>query len=180
MQFIYHNFKDIVRIYEVIILVSSLLWGVVLGDVRGLVLVLGMILNHSINKFLKDSSRSIFGEKSAFGKRPKGAINCGLFIDPDNPKRPSSSYGFPSGHSQMSAFISTVVIMYLLNQDKDKSGKNKKTVPWSSYLIMAIIPLISMYMRVHLGCHTVGQVIGGALIGVVIGYVFLKLTPRMS
>ena len=67
-------------------------------------------------------------------------------------------YGMPSGHAQM-VFFSTSFIFFAL--------KNKYIS-----LVYFIISLISMYQRVKYKNHTVSQVVGGAFVGSISGYLF--------
>ena len=53
-----------------------------------------------------------FGKKVPFlgdGERPEGAENCGVFGVTEK----ATTYGMPSGHSQIAAFYSCYSILYL-------------------------------------------------------------------
>jgi len=91
------------------------------------------------------------------GERPKNAINCGSFINPYNPFKPSSSYGMPSGHSQLAVAVATYQIL----------KHNFKT---ESILFWGAIASTTSISRYTLGCHTPQQVIVGVLLGLSCGY----------
>lgn len=89
------------------------------------------------------------------------------------PKNPTVyNSGFPSGHSQMSAFVSTILIKKLM---KTPTNKNK-------FLIFCLVihTLLVMYSRLETNHHTVTQVICGALIGVIYGHYFDKFISEQK
>jgi membrane-associated phospholipid phosphatase len=78
-----------------------------------------------------------------------------------NDRRPTENcgenYGWPSGHSQFASFLGTYL---LLNVNSD--------IP----ILIAVTTGVSytMYSRLYMGCHTLFQVISGAVFGIVLGY----------
>ena len=76
-------------------------------------------------------------------------------------------YGMPSGHAQ-SVFFSTSFLFFAL--------KNKYVS-----LVYLIVSLNSMYQRVKYKNHTVSQVVCGAIIGSICGYLFyLSAMSKLS
>ena len=96
--------------------------------------------------------------------RPKGAKNCGAFIDEYNINKLSNTYGMPSGHSLSSMIISFFLIGYIL----DHHEKNIQR-----YILIVVVFLLGLSIcisRVYLNCHTTLQIIIGGILGSLIGY----------
>ena len=108
------------------------------------------------------------------GARPVGATGCGVCID----YKKSTSYGMPSGHSQLAWFLATYIIYenYQHYNKSKQTNKNKQNYIWyniwySSIFVLGIAIYIS-YSRVYIEkCHTLSQVIVGALLGIICGRV---------
>ena len=120
--------------------------------------------------------KPLLGNKKYFllgsGERPKGAKNCGLFVEGDT-KRPNS-YGMPSGHSQGSAFFLTYLLMHLRDTN---ININKKIIGGS---LFTFITLGVMYSRIYLKCHTIQQVILGGLFGMGFGYLYYENKDKIK
>jgi len=115
------------------------------------------------------------------GSRPVGAMSCHFAID----GKRATSYGMPSGHSQIAWTIGTYLICQLVNRfignvnQNSKQGNDNTTASiildniWifiSIGLILAVMIYIS-YSRVYIeGCHTIQQVSLGGIVGVVLGF----------
>ena len=94
------------------------------------------------------------------GRRPDGAISCGLFKD----NKPSNSFGMPSGHALFCGFSFVYWYYYI---QKNSSPKYKKIIIFIWFLISCILAL----SRVYLGCHTIEQVAIGFIIGSIIALI---------
>lgn len=94
------------------------------------------------------------------GRRPIGAVSCGIVND----GKPCISFGMPSGHAMISGF--TFMYFYLYINQHFTSAKNKILLK----LLLFIVSISVCISRILFGCHTVQQVIIGALIGLVFGY----------
>ena len=95
------------------------------------------------------------------GRRPDGAMSCGLYKD----NKLSNSFGMPSGHALFCGF-SFVYWYYYLDKNIDSKYKNIIIFIW-----LAISCLLAL-SRVYLGCHTIQQVIIGFIIGSMIAVFF--------
>jgi membrane-associated phospholipid phosphatase len=111
--------------------------------------IIGSILNLAINNILKGIIKQ---------PRPDEDIQIFNASKMLNKRFGPDQYGMPSGHAQM-VFFSTSFIFFAL--------KNKYIS-----LVYFIISLISMYQRVKYKNHTVSQVVGGAFVGSISGYLF--------
>ena len=114
------------------------------------------------------------------GARPYGASGCHFTLD----GKPSTTFGMPSGHSQIAWFISTYILCKVINNWNNNNNNTrsnpKETVItifsylWliaSSIIILSIAFYIS-YSRVYIeGCHTKQQVILGGILGVACGFI---------
>lgn len=101
------------------------------------------------------------------GTRPLGAHSCSSFIS--SPLIPTTSFGMPSGHSQLAWFFSVYAclnIIYNHNMNLIEWTKNKKIL---SCIALILLSITISYSRVSIeGCHTTGQVIVGGLLGILI------------
>lgn len=130
-----------------------------------------VFLSNGIEKEIFNNIYNLFGTDSlpiiGFGTRPKGASNCGSYLV--FPNKPATSYGMPSGHSELAWFISIYIILDLLYGTRNTS--NIIILVNSSILI--IYAFINSYARVVIEkCHTTGQVCVGALLGIVKAVIF--------
>ena len=112
------------------------------------------------------------------GTRPLGAHSCGSFISV--PLIPATSFGMPSGHSQLAWFFTTYACLSIINNRFDYFQNlqihwNQKLQLLSCAGLILFAGLIS-YSRVYIEyCHTPGQVITGWLIGIVTGCIAFKI-----
>ena len=163
------TFQGFERAYPLIIVFSLFMGYFIEHDSNYLLFAIALKISSLMNQGLKDFVfKKIMGSKEfpilGKGTRPKGAKDCGEFIDTDN--RKSSSYGMPSGHSNFSAFFGIVMILMIINSNY---SKNIKTI---KILIILIISGIIMFSRINLGCHTSQQVLIGGIIGAILGYFY--------
>ena len=125
------------------------------------------------------------GKKSlpilGIAKRPANAISCGTYLDGIL----STTYGMPSGHSQLAWSITTYVILKMIKKWYNSDKENKPiTILGYIWLILSCILIVGIavyisYSRVYIeGCHTIQQVIIGGIIGSIMGFlVFFFETP---
>lgn len=158
---------------------------------RNLLYLAAYCCNFIANGATKLGMRALYetlGVKSlpllGIGARPQGATNCGTFLTWNN--IPAVTYGMPSGHSQNAWFFATYMILelwrYYNNNITDSTNASNR---WDDSIIsrhpyvaiglafgLAIFAAIVSYSRVWIeGCHTVQQVIVGALSGIFIGII---------
>jgi membrane-associated phospholipid phosphatase len=94
--------------------------------------------------------------KSIF-KRPRGATDCSIFNDGGLVDQHS---GFPSGHVSSISFL----MMY----EMFKRTAHQLTV--HTYLMYMIPVLLIGMSRYAKGCHTIGQIVAGYLLGTYMAY----------
>jgi membrane-associated phospholipid phosphatase len=125
-----------------------------------------------IYNLLKVQSLPLLG----IGKRPVGATSCTFILD----DIPSTSYGMPSGHSQIIWTFGIYIICKIIDK-WHKTTTNQDTTTqlqglgyiWviSSILFILSIMVYVSYSRVYIeGCHTIQQVVVGGMLGVLIGF----------
>jgi len=126
--------------------------------------IANFIINFSLKNFvfkpiMKDRTYPILGR----GLRPEGAKNCGEFRDNFFNKKIipklSTSYGFPSGHSQCAGLFMTFIYEHF---------RDNPYIFYPSLIYSLYIP----YTRVNLGCHTIEQTIFGYIFGIITYYLF--------
>tara|TARA_B000000557_G_scaffold263889_2_gene267794 strand:+ start:127 stop:609 length:483 start_codon:yes stop_codon:yes gene_type:complete len=150
-------------IINIIVLVDF----IITKNLKKLFFLLFIIFNGGFNYIIKHFIlKPILGNKEhaiiGSGSRPKGAKNCGHFIN----NKKATTYGMPSGHSQNISLFVTYYILELL--DSIDSHKN------ILILLLIITGIFIMYSRVKFRCHTIQQVILGGIIGVAMGNIFYK------
>ena len=121
-----------------------------------------------IYKLLNKTTLPILGS----GARPKNAKSCSLVLD----NKLATSYGMPSGHSQIAWTIAAYIIFKII-KNWYYNKKDNKIITSFGYIwliISCIFVLVSAvyisYSRVYIeGCHTIQQVIVGGSIGIISG-----------
>ena len=126
-----------------------------------------ILKNYIFKPLLKNNSYPFIGT----GIRPKNAMNCGIFRDNffDNKReiKISSSYGFPSGHSQSAGYFMAFIHKYF---------KNSPIIYYSSLIYSIYIP----YTRIILNCHTIQQIISGYIFGIITFYLFDFIENKLN
>jgi len=161
--------SGILRAYPVIMMYSTVLLYVMTSDFDFLYLLIMLFLGEGINYTLKYKVlKPIFGDHIPIlgqGSRPTGAKDCGIFLSKKEKKL--TSYGMPSGHSQNSALFATFLILKLLGE-----GINISLIV--KIAIIAGWSLSVMVSRWVFNCHTVGQILIGATLGIFFGATAFK------
>lgn len=125
-----------------------------------------------IYKLLKTENLPLLG----IGKRPPGATSCTFTLD----NIPSTSFGMPSGHSQLIWTIGTYLIYKLIDKWTKTTSASETKIQMQAlgyiWIICITIFILSImvyvsYSRVYIeGCHTLQQVIIGGLLGILSGF----------
>lgn len=134
-------------------------------------------LNWSIKTLIAKPIYSLIGKERlpilGIGRRPFGAVSCGYILN----GKPSTSYGMPSGHSQIAWTLTTYLLYKTIVRIKNLTYVNKThdiiLCIWLSLLCILLLcfAIYVSYSRVYIeGCHTLQQVIIGGSIGVVCGF----------
>lgn len=101
------------------------------------------------------------------GSRPPGAHSCKSFVSV--PLLPATSFGMPSGHSQLAWFFAIYGCFILCSNPVSYFSNNtmNQTLKIISCIGLITIAAIISYSRVFIEeCHTPGQVCIGGLIGI--------------
>ena len=143
------------------VLISSLLEGIIFQDNRGLVFFIALCINFVINFILK----SILWARNENAKRPSGATDskCG------------DKYGNPSGHAQFAWFFAIFWILYILISNTFTNT----TANVLSCISLVLIAIIISSGRIIIQCHTLSQVLLGAVIGIIIGIIAFFCTKNI-
>jgi len=143
---------------------------------EGIILFLAFLTSEVLNKIFKTLCRNIMKNKKfpilGQGTRPPVAV-FELPQDGKMYKTSISSYGMPSGHSQLAGLFSSYIILRTYNNNV-LSLPNKLFI----YGLMLFIAFYVMYSRVKEYWHTIQQTIVGALIGVGLGYFTYKVYEK--
>ena len=83
-----------------------------------------------------------------------------------------TGYGMPSSHSQFMAFFAVQVILYTHYNIR----LDHPLLKWLLYLPTVVLALLVMYSRIHLGYHSIEQVLVGSSIGIAYSVLWFSLT----
>ena len=183
MKYIDINRKNVIptlsRISPIIFLIILIFNCILVPGYRSyylFIIYIILILSNSIIKnIIAKPLYNLLNVKSlpilGIGARPNGASSCGFILD----NKLGTSFGMPSGHSQIAWAIATYIIV--------KSYKTKKITfnnifnnifnyIWLilSYLLILVCTIYISYSRVNIErCHTYEQVIVGGILGICCG-----------
>ena len=184
------TFPTLARTSPVILQIIMILYAMMIPGFNSFYLVILVILTTLFNAFLKYAVMKplykLSGGNDLFllgsGSRPSGAMSCKFALD----GKKATSFGMPSGHSQIAWTIGTYLICRLINRFIDNVNQNSKQnnntklaslildniwIFISISVILGIMIFIS-YSRVYIeGCHTIQQVSVGGIIGVILGFI---------
>jgi len=177
------------RTSPVLLTIIMILYAMMIPGFNSFYLVILVLFTNVYNAFLKYViMKPLYkwsGNNNLFilgiGTRPEGAKSCQFVID----DKKATSFGMPSGHSQIAWTMGTYLICRLINRfidniNQDSNQNNTTNMAtiildniWifiSIGVILSIMIYIS-YSRVYIeGCHTIQQVCVGGIVGVVLGF----------
>jgi membrane-associated phospholipid phosphatase len=139
--------------------------------------VLVVLSNWVIKHFMVKPLYKLFNKTRlpilGMGTRPSGAASCQFTLDNIS----ATSFGMPSGHSQIAWTVATYMIARLINNWKNANKDNKAITSFGyiwlilSCLLVLAGALYISYSRVYIeGCHTFEQVTVGGLLGILCGF----------
>ena len=155
------------------------------GSTDAATLFFALLGQEAFNYLAKKTCKIIFGKDNATMKRPPGAMDTGIY--PQHQPKVSTTQGMPSGHSQTSWFICTIMIQSIVQSSRSTIGKLL-----SCLFAMTVASLVTISRTKHGGklCvhvngvqrapHTVLQVIVGAGLGIVLGLVAYNYQPSSN
>jgi membrane-associated phospholipid phosphatase len=115
---------------------------------------------------------TIFGQ----GPRPTGAKGSGCFLN--FPLKQATSWGMPSGHSQLSWYVVGFLIGYIFIWRPHAFTVAHKI---GATVFVVLAALVVSFSRVWVeGVHTPAQVFIGGLLGFIIGLITLALTRHFA
>ena len=145
-----------IRFSPAIFMASAFMFVILNPCYNSIYFLVYLIIVQLSTKIFKHVAKKLYGKRESIpilgrGMRPEGACGCGLIND----NKPSTTFGMPSGHSQIAWSVSTYLIL------------KYKSTPQTIFLL-TLAGYIS-FSRVMIGCHTIGQVITGGVIGILSG-----------
>jgi len=110
------------------------------------------------------------------GPRPTGAKGSGCFLE--FPLKSPTSWGMPSGHSQLAWYVVGFLVGYLLIWRPHAFTTVHKII---AIMFIVLAALVVSFSRVWVeGVHTPAQVIIGGLLGFIIGLITVSLTRHFA
>lgn len=177
----------IARTSPVLLTMIMILYAMMIPGFNAIYLVALVLITNGFNALLKYGVMKplykLSGGNQIFllgsGSRPSGATSCQFSID----GKKATSFGMPSGHSQIAWTMGTYLICRLvsrfINNLNQKQGNNTAVASiilddiWIFISIAVILGacIFISYSRVYIeGCHTIQQVSVGGVVGIVLGF----------
>ena len=168
------------RASPVMIIIGSTICYILFQKKFGLYFSIYLLLVDIIGHYLKIISKKyLYNGKVNLpiigrGPRPKGAKFTGCFIDDNNLEGISKSYGMPSGHSIIAMSTAVMLSCFIIENYPDTIHRK------ISLILLNVVVAMILYSRIYLGCHTIGQVAVGSIIGVILGFIGIKLFKKLN
>ena len=193
----FKNVFNFLQTFPEISLYFSILGSLIFQNIWIIGYTIGLLINLVANFILKELIfRPLYGNTKNIpilgrGLRPVGASNCDSYNNCS--KKPSLTFGMPSGHSMMIWFTITFIMIYLIakrfstnilnnknnenNEDKESEENSSVSLTniqfYISVITLIILGILMGYSRVFITkCHTVQQVIVGSILGIGFGYLY--------
>ena len=142
----------------VIMIVIPSLFSMLFGNAKGGLLALGSIFNLVINMMLKFTIKQKAEYPIGISKKI-----CTLFEDyiiSADAKSPSTDFRMPSAHTQTIGFVFGFFLGRMIVNKQFKIGR--------FFILLLLVALVS-WSRYNVKCHTMPQVVVGAVIGTALG-----------
>jgi membrane-associated phospholipid phosphatase len=164
----YRWIYDTISLYEFTMILSLTILGASTKNLYILSIVALLFAKQIPEKLVKYSIRGDFGDE--LNQRPYDAKNCNMINEGG---RAVDRPGFPSGHSTVAYILLTIAVYEWIQQQKGLHG-----TPPILIFILLFFALAVPFARVQSHCHTIQQVLGGAILGIVIGLIFCIFIDR--
>ena len=116
-----------------------------------------------IGNFLtKKLFKYIFPNEQLFLRPSPPSTGCGVFSECG--AGGSNTYGFPSGHAQLTSLTAMFWSLYICYQTSLSTSQKIFRI-----LIMWVLAGLVWYSRIHIGCHNWIQIFGGVFMGSLFG-----------
>ena len=141
--------------------------------------LLALIFGDGFNFIEKKFSKKLCGDvpicnRPLFLDGTGSVETCGVFqkyhLLNSLDKLKTHSFGMPSGHSQLVALTATFWSLYQIGHLKQETNKNKRNMLISSIVIICVLALLVMYQRYYTRCHNIEQIVIGASLGILFGF----------
>lgn len=146
---------EAVSLYDYAVILILFMMALILQNLYVLVLVLALMSKDIPEALLKSIDWK-------YNKRPKGAFNCNAL---NSGGEAEGKPGFPSGHTALAVMLAAILLIEYYKQHQYQ--------PRAQAVIIAVIfAILVPISRVQMKCHTVIQVIAGALLGIMLALIF--------
>jgi len=169
-----------------IINITSILSIIISGNIElSYFFIYNLTFGNGLNAVIKYILQNTQILPKKIGERPSGCggkkirgLCRGCGIDPKyENKVGSTTYGFPSGHSQGTALAAAFWTLYITNSNKQLHAGH-----YVSIILLWVITISVMKQRMDCKCHNIYQVTTGMVLGFVLGiagyYLCHKLAPN--
>jgi len=167
-------------LFFIIILLNSIVYPSYESCYLFICYFLAIISNHIFKNLFSKPLYNLLNTKSlpllGIGDRPPNARGCSHILT----NKLSTSYGMPSGHSQITWTICSYLLFKIINNWYTIKNNNKinKTINIFEYIwiilsciLLLITSIYISYSRVYIeGCHTIQQVTVGGILGIISGF----------
>ena len=143
LQKIINTLKGLARSYPLVVPLTSIIYGFIFKKSVGIYYGFYAYTCDIINHYIKKLYKNFYGDNEilpilGLGRRPNGAKYCGIFINESNIDGITTSFGMPSGHSQMAVLTAIFWTMYIL-QNFPNDYHRIITITFISLVTLSII-----------------------------------------
>lgn len=150
---------EAISLYDYAVILILFMVALILQNLYVLVLVLALMSKDIPEAILKSIDWK-------YNKRPEGAFDCDAL---NSGGEAVGKPGFPSGHTALAVMLATIFLIEYYRQSKQSQPKPQ------ALIIAIMFAILVPVSRVQMKCHTIIQVMAGALLGIVLGLIFVLL-----
>lgn len=135
------------------------------GKFITMALIFAVVANHYEKKLFRWIGETYYPSDKTYNKllyRPNPPRKCGCGFGCQS--RVDDIYGLPSGHAQFWGFTSGFWLKHVLKNLRSKNGDS-----YCHLIALLLMSTLVCYSRIHVGCHSLYQVIFGYTIGFGLG-----------
>jgi membrane-associated phospholipid phosphatase len=178
------SMNDFARDMPLLLFVVSIFLSIITWDPALMVLVILVLVNVLIVCFLKgwikqDRPRDEAGQITSMCGSVCNQMGIGVSSAPSS----SDRWGMPSSHTQVVfsffAFAIFLIVWRILPNMPSNSFKHKAMI-FFTIPVFVLSPCLVAYQRIHSRCHSLAQVVVGAILGIATALIAAWLTTRIA
>lgn len=162
MEYVY----KFISLYEIFCISGLVTSSVLLKNIYPFVISIIILLCSVPEKITK----KILPIPPYLNKRPEGSKDCNVLNEGGDY---TYKEGFPSGHTSKTWFLFTYSLIQYIKEKKNNKALTGLVIVTSLYAVLVPVS------RLQLKCHTIHQVIGGMVYGIVWAFLFFSFEEKV-